>query len=31
MYQESKVEADKLAKESLKEINHVFLKLTEII
>ncbi|WP_373033550.1 hypothetical protein [Sulfurovum sp.] len=31
MYKESKVEADKLAKKSLKEINHVFLKLTEII
>jgi len=31
MYKESKVEADKLAKKSLKEINHVFLKLTEIV
>ena len=31
MYKESKVEADKLAKKSLKEINHVFVKLTEII
>jgi len=31
MYDESKVEVEKLAKESLKEINHVFLKLTEIV
>lgn len=31
MYEESKVEVEKLAKESLKEINHVFVKLTELI
>lgn len=31
MYDESKVEVEKLAKKSLEEINHVFLKLTEIV
>lgn len=31
MYEESKVEVEKLAKKSLEEINHVFLKLTEIV
>ena len=31
MYKDSKSEAEKLAKKSLEEINHIFFKLTEIV